>query len=207
TARCRGGGVHAHVRGLVAAYGPHRQSPLTTLSKCSFDCTVISLSYNAATLPFMPSFSRIPCSIFALIAFPALHAQGLLGTILGTVTDTSGAVIGGASIKARSAATNLEVSTVTRENGLYQIPNLPIGTYSVSISKTGFQTEVHSQIVVQADRSTTVNSMLQIGAVSQTVEVSATPLLNEVDTTHGYVLDEGVIRNTPLGTGSFTQLA
>src|SRR5215472_5548373 len=154
----------------------------------------------------MPRFSRVAFCIFALLS-PTTYAQGLLGAILGTITDASGASVGGTSIKARNVATNLEVATVTRENGLYQIPNLPIGTYTVTISKPGFQTEVHSQIVVQAERSTTVNSVLQIGAVNQTVEVSATPLLNEVDTTHGYVLDEGVIRNTPLGTGSFTQLA
>src|SRR5262245_19273190 len=107
----------------------------------------------------MQLFRRIAqCAvIFSLL--PALHAQGLLGTILGTVTDTSGASVGGASVKARSASTNLELATVTRENGLYQIPNLPIGAYTVTIAKPGFQTEVHSQIVVQAERSTTVNSV------------------------------------------------
>ena len=155
----------------------------------------------------MPSFRRIALCLFAFAALPALHAQGLLGTILGTVTDASGASVAGASVKARNLSTNLEVSALTKDNGLYQVPNLPIGTYNVTISKTGFQTEVHPQIVVQAERSSTVNAVLQVGAVNQTVEVTATPLLNEVDTTNGYVLDESVIRNTPLGTGSFTQLA
>ena len=163
--------------------------------------------YKVDNLRFMRSFSRIALSFLALAAVPGAHAQGLLGTILGTVTDASGASIGAASVKARSFATNLEVSTLTKENGLYQASNLPIGDYTLTISKTGFQTEVHSQIVVQAERSTTVNAVLQIGAVNQTIEVSATPLMNEVDTTNGYILDESVIRNTPLGTGSFTQLA
>jgi Carboxypeptidase regulatory-like domain len=155
----------------------------------------------------MQRYTRIALALFTLPNLPALHAQGLLGTILGTVTDATGASIGGATVKARSLATNLEVTAQTKDGGLYQVPNLPIGTYSLTISKTGFQTEVHSQIIVQAERSTTVNAVLQVGAVTQTVEVSATPLVNEVDTTNGYVLDESVIRNTPLGTGSFTQLA
>lgn len=155
----------------------------------------------------MRSFRQITLSLFALAAVPALHGQGLLGTVLGAVTDASGALIGGAVVKAKNLATNLEVSSLTKDNGLFQVSNLPIGTYSVTISKTGFQTEVHPQIVVQTERSTTVNAVLQVGVVTQLVEVSATPLLNEVDTTNGYVLDENVTRNIPLGTGSFTQLA
>ncbi len=51
------------------------------------------------------------------------------------------------------------------------------------------------------------DSTLQVGAVSSTVEVTATPLMNQVDTTNGYVVDQLTIQQTPLGTGSFTQLA
>lgn len=155
----------------------------------------------------MNRFRTTALSLCLLATLPALHAQGLLGTILGTVTDASGASVGGATVKVRNLNTNLEVNAVTKDNGLYQAANLPIGTYSVSIAKPGFQMEVHPNITVQAERSTTVNASLQVGAVTQTVEVSATPLMNEVDTTNGYVLDENVIRNAPLGTGSFTQLA
>src|SRR5215470_10965225 len=108
----------------------------------------------------MPRFRTIALSIFVLIGLPALRAQGTLGTILGTVIDSSGASVGAAAVKARNAGTNLEVATLTSENGLYQIPKLPIGTYTVTISKDGFQTEVHSRIVVQAERSTTDNSTL-----------------------------------------------
>jgi hypothetical protein len=143
----------------------------------------------------------------ALLTIPALRGQGLLGTILGTVKDAAGATVGGAAVKVLNQSTGLTVTAQTNDSGLYQVPNLPIGSYTVSISKTGFQTEVHTQILVQAERSATVNATLQVGTVSQTVEVTGTPLLNEVDTTNGYVLEESTIRNTPLGTGSFTQLA
>ena len=134
-------------------------------------------------------------------------AQGLLGTIAGTVTDSTGAIVVGATVTAKNPATNFAVTTATQGNGLYQLPNLQAGTYTVSISQPGFQTVVNSQILVQAERTATVNASLQIGGVSSEVVVSATPLRNEVDTTNGYILEEATIRATPLGTGSFTQLA
>jgi hypothetical protein len=138
---------------------------------------------------------------------PAAHAQALLGNILGSVTDTSGSFIPDVGVTAKSQATNLQVSAKTSADGLYQIPNLPIGTYTVSFQKTGFQIESHPEILVQAERSTTLNSALKVGATSTTVEVTGTSLLNETDPTIGYVLEEATIRETPLGTGSFTQLA
>src|SRR5260370_37517997 len=129
--------------------------------------------HRTVTLRFMRSSSRIALPLFALAAVPALHGQGLLGTVLGTVTDASGALIGGAVVKAKNLATNLEVSSLTKDNGLFQVSNLPIGTYSVTISKAGFQTEVHPKIVVQTERSTTANAVLQVGAATQTSEASA----------------------------------
>ena len=141
------------------------------------------------------------------IALAPIHAQGLLGTILGTVTDASGSAVEGAEVTVKSLATNLQVSAKTAGNGLYQISNLPIGTYTVTIAKTGFQSEVHPQIVVQAERSITIDGSLQPGAVTTRIEVTGTPLMNETDISNGYVLDESNIRNVPLGTGSFTQLA
>ena len=145
--------------------------------------------------------------IFLLAFSQAAFAQGLLGTILGSVTDASGAAVSDAEVTATSVATNLQVAVKAQSNGIYQIPNLPIGIYSVTIQKTGFTKEVHPQIQVQAERSTTLNVALQVGTVTTSVEVSGSPLLNETDPTNGYVLDERAIRDMPLGTGSFTQLA
>lgn len=103
--------------------------------------------------------------------------------------------------------TNLEVTATTREDGSFSIVDLPIGTYEVTISKEGFSKEVYSQILVQGNRTTTVNAKLSPGAVSSTIEVKSTPLLNDTDTTNGYTLGAEVIQGIPLGTGSFTQLA
>ena len=134
-------------------------------------------------------------------------AQQTLGSINGTVTDTSGAVVQGASVKARAIATNLSVNAQTKNDGSFDIADLPIGTYEVTFTKDGFETALYPQIIVQGNRTTTVNTKLKPGAVTTSVTVDATPLLNETDTTNGYTLGAQQIEAVPLGTGSFTQLA
>ena len=137
----------------------------------------------------------------------ATRAQQTLGSINGTVTDTTGGVVQGATVKVHNVDTGLEQTATTKNDGSFSIVDLPIGTYSVTLTKGGFKTEVYSQILVQGNRTTTVNASLQPGEVSTSVTVTATPLLNETDTTNGYTLSPQVIQAIPLGTGSFTQLA
>src|ERR1700686_209599 len=158
------------------------------------------------------SMRKISAVLGALISLlfvlsSATYAQEALGSINGTVKDSSGGTISGASVKARNVATNLEQSTTTKSDGSFAISDLPIGTYEVAISRDGFKTEVFSQIVVQGSRTASVNASLQPGEVSSQVTVSATPLLDESDTTNGYTLNADLIEGAPLGTGSFTQLA
>ena len=140
-------------------------------------------------------------------ASPFATAQQTLGAINGTVTDASGAVVTGASVKAHAVATNLTVTAQSKGDGSFSIADLPIGTYEVTFTKDGFQSAVYPQIIVQGNRTTTVNAKLKPGAVSTTVTVEGTPLLNQTDTTNGYTLGSDQIESVPLGTGSFTQLA
>lgn len=144
--------------------------------------------------------------VLALVLQPA-RGQQILGAITGTIKDSAGASVPDAIVTARNAATNLQVSARTQINGSFLLPNLPVGVYEVSFAKTGFKTESHTQVMVQGDRTTTVDGSLQVGETSTTVEVTGTPLMNQVDTTNGYVVDQLTIQLTPLGTGSFTQLA
>jgi hypothetical protein len=134
-------------------------------------------------------------------------AQQTLGAINGTVTDSSGAVVPNVSVKARAVATNLELTAASKSDGSFSISDLPIGNYEVTFSKEGFQTAAYPQIIVQGSRTSTVNAKLKPGAVSSTVTVEGTPLLNETDTTNGYTMGAQQIESVPLGTGSFTQLA
>ncbi|MGA3028570.1 MAG: TonB-dependent receptor [Bryobacteraceae bacterium] len=148
------------------------------------------------------------CLLFLGLAYwGPLEAQQTLGTITGTVTDSSGAAVPDATVKALNAATNLEVVAHTQGNGSYSVSELPAGTYKLTFTKEGFATETHTEVLVNGNRTTTVDTSLKVGAVSATVEVTATPLMNQVDTTNGYVVDHLTIEETPLGTGSFTQLA
>ncbi|HEY1424980.1 MAG TPA: TonB-dependent receptor, partial [Candidatus Acidoferrum sp.] len=148
-------------------------------------------------------------AILLVLAFYShvASAQQTLGSINGTVTDSSGGVLGNVSVKVKNAGTNLEVSATTRDDGSFQVPALPIGKYSVTFSLTGFNSEVHSEILVQGGLTATVNGSLKAGSVSTSVTVTGTPLLNQTDTTIGYTLGADLIESMPLGTGSFTQLA
>jgi hypothetical protein len=145
-------------------------------------------------------------SLLCLLTLPA-YAQENLGSINGTVTDSSGGAIHEATVKIHNLATGLEETATTNSEGSFHFTDLPIGTYSVTFSRDSFKTEFHSQILVQGNRTTTINGSLQPGEVNVTVTVNATPLMNQTDTTNGYVIDHQIIEDTPLGTGSFTQLA
>ena len=144
-----------------------------------------------------------------MLAFAPYLAIGqqTLGSLNGTVTDVSGAVVEKATVKIRDLATNLEVTAVSKGDGSFNAADLPIGAYQVTFTRDGFKTAVYDKILVQGNRTTTVNAKLQPGAVATTVTVEATPLLNVTDTTTGYTLDDKQIAEIPLGTGSFTQAA
>lgn len=146
-------------------------------------------------------------AILLALGSGAALAQETLGAITGTVKDASGAAVPGATVKAVNVATNLEITEHADSNGSYLVPNIPAGMYKMTISQAGFETESHTEILVNGGRTTTVDGNLKVGQVSTTVEVTATPLMNQVDTTNGYIVDQMTIQDTPLGTGSFTQLA
>ena len=156
---------------------------------------------------FFAPLSGFLTLLFMVACGHLAFGQQTLGSINGNVTDSSGAVIQGAQVEARATATNLEVAATTKADGSFSIADLPIGTYEVKFIKDGFETAVHPQILVQGNRTATINARLTPGKVSVSVTVEATPLLNETDTTTGYTLNELQITEVPLGTGSFTQLA
>ncbi|MGD0891795.1 MAG: TonB-dependent receptor [Terracidiphilus sp.] len=142
----------------------------------------------------------------ALCSSPLL-AQQTLGGITGEVTDSSGGVVPNATVNLVAEQTSLTRTTKTNGEGGYTFVNLPIGTYTLTYTAQGFDVQKTQHIAVQADRTATVNAALKIGQTTTTVEVEASPLMNAVDTTNGYVLDTAQIEAVPLATGSFTGLA
>ena len=159
----------------------------------------------------MPKSTKLICVsvVLALVVLiPAIaHAQQTLGSINGTVTDTTGAIVQKAAVNIRNTGTNLAVAVQSKDDGSFSAADLPIGNYEVTFSKDGFKTEVYSSILVQGNHTTTVNASLELGTVETKVTVDSTPLLNQTDTSNGYTLGRDVIQSVPLGTGSFTQLA
>ena len=145
--------------------------------------------------------------VLSLASAQLALAQQTLGALNGTVTDSTGAVVTGVTVKARALATNLEVTATSKADGSFSIADLPIGGYEVKFAKEGFQTADYPNIIVQGNRTGTVNAKLQPGKVSSTITVEATPVLNQTDTANGYTMGAQLIETVPLGTGSFTQLA
>ncbi|HWG21332.1 MAG TPA: carboxypeptidase regulatory-like domain-containing protein [Terracidiphilus sp.] len=127
-------------------------------------------------------------------------AQSFRGSILGAVSDSSGAAVFGAQVSAKNVDTGLERKTVTSSDGSYLIPELPIGTYDVTVAMASFQVSITNGVQVAVASQKRVDVVLKPGAVTQRVEVSASEL-PQVDTTSdvlGGVLSSGDIENLPL---------
>src|SRR5271165_4082284 len=147
-------------------------------------------------------------ALFAPSAFaPQAEAQQTLGGITGTVTDKTGGVLPETVVTIIADQTKLTRTQKTNANGTYDFVNLPIGTYTLTFTHEGFQSQKVPSITVQADRTATINAVLPVGQVGTVVEVQADPLMNAVDTTNGYILEKEQIDSVPLPTGSFTGLA
>ena len=148
-------------------------------------------------------------SFFAMASMtaPYARAQQTLGGITGTVTDVSGAIVVDATVTLVGDQTKLTRSQNSNSSGGYLFVNLPIGAYTLTFTHAGFQSQTVPSILVQANRTASVNAELKVGNVSESITVEETPLLNMVDTTNGYVMDKLEIDSVPLPTGSFTGLA
>jgi Carboxypeptidase regulatory-like domain len=161
-----------------------------------------------STLHFLrPAFMAAAVMALIIAIQAPSHAQQIVGTITGTVKDATGSAVPDATATARNVATNLTVTARSQSSGSYSISNLPAGTYELTFTKEGFDAERHTEVLVNGDRTTTVDGDLKVGTVATSVEVVGTPLMNQTDATTGYVVEQSTIENTPLGTGSFTQLA
>ncbi len=145
--------------------------------------------------------------VFGIACFSPILAQQTLGGIDGTVTDASGGTVPDASVTVVQDSTQLTRTAKSNAEGSYAFVNLPIGTYTVTVTHDGFDSQKFPNIAVQADRTATLNANLKVGSVNTSVEVDATPLMNATDTTNGYVLDKAQIEAVPLANGSPLALA
>ena len=148
-------------------------------------------------------------SFRALATFAALvilmgtsaFSQAVNGTLVGTVTDASGAVVPNAKVVITETNTGTSRTTVTSESGNYNVANLPPGTYRVSVEQTGFKRSTRENIELQINSSPRVDLVLQAGNITETVEVSAAaPALQTDRADTGAIITSTQTANLPLGT-------
>jgi hypothetical protein len=146
--------------------------------------------------------------VFILFSTATLVGQTFRGTILGSVTDPSGAVVAGATVKVRNVGTGLERTTTTSADGSYSVPELPVGTYSVTISLTGFQTAVTNNVEVNVATERRVDAQLKTGQVTQMVEVSGgdLPQIETQTNDLGGVLTSKSVEDLPVNGRDYTKL-
>ena len=133
-------------------------------------------SFSRIFLMAMPLFAHVVC----------VHAQVDRGTIVGAVTDPSGAVIPGTQIKVIKIDTNATTDLETNSAGLYTAPNLPLGTYRLIFEKAGFGKLVRQPVEIRAGGEVRVDATLSVGNVSESVSVS----------TEAPLIDVGTVSNT-----------
>src|SRR5271170_5084709 len=151
---------------------------------------------------------RMILAALALLSATALVAQTFRGTILGTVTDASGAVISGASVKVHNENTGQDRATQTSADGSYTVSELPIGTYTVTVSQSGFQTSVTSSVTVDVGVERRVDAALKPVEVSVQVQVSGESL-PQIETTSnnlGGVITAKTVENLPVNGRDYTKL-
>ena len=146
--------------------------------------------------------------LIAAVTAPALLAQSLVsGDLTGTVTDPSGAVVSGATVTLKSAATGSSRTTTTNANGAYRFSLLQPGTYDVSVTATGFS-KSDTTVNVAVGQASISDLKLSVGASSQTVEVSsAAPLVQADNADLSTNYNQTMIANQPNGGNDITYVA
>src|SRR5437868_4223129 len=135
-------------------------------------------------------------------------AQQYTGSVTGVVTDPSGAVVPNAQLRLLDEQKGFTFTGVSDSKGGYVIRGVPPGTYKLSVEAQGFRSETQSGIKLDVSQNVTVNFSLQMGAVTQSVQISeAAPLLSTQDAVTGQTVDRKFINDLPLITRSVTDLA
>src|SRR5579872_1809319 len=159
----------------------------------------------------MASLKSCCCYLLRALSFllipMALLAQTPTGTILGTVKDTSGAVIPGAAVTIRELNTNVERHTVSNNLGYFEIPLLPPGNYQLMAEQQGFKRFARSGLTLDTDQKMEVPVVLSPGELKETVEVTGeNPLLDTTASSVGQVVDNSGVVNLPLSNRNLLQL-
>jgi carboxypeptidase family protein len=150
---------------------------------------------------------RVVYILVGLLALSLPVFAQTVGQITGEVTDPSGAIVAGATVTITNSQTNVSRATETNSAGDYSFPALQPGIYNLKAEMPGFQGEIHEGVDLQVEQIARIDFHMQLGAVTQTVEVAGgAPLLTTESATVGTVIDNDRIVGLPLNGRSFTQL-
>lgn len=145
--------------------------------------------------------------VTALLLHAAWAQVADAGTVLGTVTDSTGAMVPGVSITLRNPENNLTYKTATDQSGEFRFPTVPAGSYELTAERDGFRKVVHSAFAVHAAEPAHVNVVLQVGALSEQITVTeAPPVVNTVTANEGNTITGQQVNSLPLTNRVFTQL-
>jgi hypothetical protein len=135
-------------------------------------------------------------------------AQTITGRISGTVTDPSGAAVPGATVKVTNVGTDISRTAMTDPNGFYVVTNLPVGAYAVLVEKQGFKKSNKTGYTLVADGRLTVDFALETGAVSETIEVTASvgETINSTSGEVARVIDQAQVQELALNGRNYMQL-
>jgi hypothetical protein len=138
----------------------------------------------------------------------AARGQEVTAAITGTVTDSSGAPLAGATVTAKDQDRGTTWPTTTNSEGIYVLLQVPVGTYSLKIEAKGFQTAVYPPFTLVLNQTARIDVQMKVGAVSETVEVTgAAPLLQTESTEVSSLVDSHTITTLPLAARNYVQLS
>jgi hypothetical protein len=159
---------------------------------------------------FRESIGRRTIGVIAVLILAAIPVAAQLptGTILGTVKDSSGASIPGATVTVRNTDTNLTKTATTEQDGSYRFPELAVGRYEMRAEAAGFRTENRTGLNLEITQQGVINFALQVGATTQQVTVSSEiPMVNTQDSTLGATVNEQQMAELPLNGRNYIDLA
>jgi hypothetical protein len=156
----------------------------------------------------LATYLRVLSLTLSLLIVCTVHAQiAGTGSIQGTVTDATGAVIPNATVTLTNASTRVTRTAATDSSGVYVFPNIEIGTYSVQVAGQGFQTFTNSGIVLEVGSSISINVKMTVGAATEKVEVQSEALaLQTEDASFKQTIDQTAVTEMPLNGRQMTGL-
>ena len=146
--------------------------------------------------------------LFLFVASLSGIAQTVTGAIRGTITDSSGAIVPGATVTATNTATGIQTPAVTNQAGEYSIRFLQIGKYTLAVEANGFDRATYGPFALEIDQMAKIDIPLHVGSTKTSVVVSdqLQPLLNTESATLGETFTENTINSVPLNGRDFSQL-